>query len=121
MAALLKSGKKVLIPIGENSRYDLVVDDGGKFLRVQCKSGRLREGVVKFNACSSGNARKPVRKDYAGEAELFGVYCADNDTVYLVPVTSVCRTEAHLRIEPALPNRNKHGSIKWAKDFQLGV
>ena len=53
MLALQRAGYIVLLPFGENTRYDLVIDDGTSFARVQCKTGRLRDGAVRFAACSS--------------------------------------------------------------------
>jgi hypothetical protein len=38
MAEFVKAGFPVLIPFGENHRYDLVIEAGGRFLRVQCKT-----------------------------------------------------------------------------------
>lgn len=54
MAALVKTKKNVLIPIDDNHRYDLVVDEDGTFNRIQCKAGRMtRRGEIKFNTSSS--------------------------------------------------------------------
>ena len=49
LAALLKLGKVVLMPYGDNQRYDFVVEDGGEFIRVQCKTGKLKDGRVNFD------------------------------------------------------------------------
>jgi hypothetical protein len=38
----------VSIPFGTNQRYDLIVDLGDRLVRVQCKTGRLRDGTIKF-------------------------------------------------------------------------
>jgi hypothetical protein len=46
MLALREHGFAVLVPFGENTRYDLVIDDGAKMANVQCKTGRLRKGAV---------------------------------------------------------------------------
>jgi len=46
MLALESAGYAVLLPFGENTRYDLVIDDGQRLARVQCKTGRLRGGAV---------------------------------------------------------------------------
>jgi PD-(D/E)XK endonuclease len=45
MLALRAAGFAVLIPFGENTRYDLVIDDGYSLGRVQCKTGRLFNGA----------------------------------------------------------------------------
>ena len=53
MIALQDASFGVALPFGENTRYDLVIDDGHSLARVQCKTGRLREGAVRWNACSN--------------------------------------------------------------------
>jgi hypothetical protein len=45
VSELLRRGYYVLEPRGFNHRYDLVIDTGERFLRVQCKTGRLRNGT----------------------------------------------------------------------------
>jgi hypothetical protein len=44
MLALHEAGHELLVPFGENTRYDLAIDDGSRLARVQCKTGRLRQG-----------------------------------------------------------------------------
>jgi hypothetical protein len=41
MAAPHDVGYDVLMPFGENTRYDLVIDDGRDLKRIRCKTGRL--------------------------------------------------------------------------------
>jgi len=45
LAELVKRGYRVLLPFGHNHRYDLVLDVEGRFVRVQCKTGRLSRGA----------------------------------------------------------------------------
>jgi len=44
MLGLHEAGFAVSVPFGENTRYDLIIDDGTLLARVQCKTGRLRLG-----------------------------------------------------------------------------
>ncbi|MSR35273.1 MAG: hypothetical protein EXR95_01340 [Gemmatimonadetes bacterium] len=68
MAALMVAGKSILLPFGENTRYDLVIDEGDRFVRLQCKTGRLgARGVIKFSTASNGQ-RRSIR--WAEEFEL---------------------------------------------------
>jgi hypothetical protein len=62
MFALKLRGETVLVPFGENVRYDLVADNGRRLSRIQCKTGCLRDGVIRFNVCSSysHHAKPPV-------------------------------------------------------------
>ncbi len=107
MMAFQSLGHTLLLPFGENARYDLLIDHGERFERVQCKTGRLRNGAVIFATTSTyGHHRNPVtaRRPYTGEIDSFGVYCPENGGVYLVPITELPnRVSAALRI----PARNR--------------
>jgi PD-(D/E)XK nuclease superfamily protein len=119
MAQLLQVYDSILIPFGNGRRYDLVVDDGGRFLRVQCKTGHLRRGCVVFNAASLHSHRGGSRKGYRGDAELFGVYCPQTHKVYLVPVEDVGETIVALRLEP--PRNNQRKGIRLAAQYELNM
>ncbi len=123
LGRLVQAGKVVLLPFSENVRYDLVLDEGGSFVRVQCKTGRLRDGAIWFATCSSTyhhpNARgvRNSQHSYVDQADLFGVYCPELDRVYLVPVDDVPMKSAALRVTPARNNQAK--GIRWARDYEL--
>lgn len=124
LVALLETFETVLVPWGENQRYDFVVEDERHGLRrVQAKTGRLRKGAVHFNTCSSSYHHVANRgasfhtRDYRGDADAFAVRCAETDSVYLVPVGEVGVREASLRVEPAL-NGQRTG-IRFAADYQI--
>jgi hypothetical protein len=120
IAALTRRGKQLLLPIGDHLRYDLAIDDEGRLLRVQCKTGRLRNGVVSFLPCSIDSRSKRggcVCRSYRGEIELFGVYCPQNRKCYLVPVEDVPQFGCHLRIAP--PRNGQKTRIHWAEDYEI--
>jgi hypothetical protein len=117
MAALLASGHIVLVPWGDNQRYDLVVEVEKQFHRIQCKTGRLLNGCIVFNSSSTGNPNSPYRQNYKGQVELFGVYSVETDKCYLVPVDAVPPGEAKLRIMPTKNNQSK--GITWASQFEI--
>jgi hypothetical protein len=117
MTHLLALGKTVLIPWGDNQRYDLVIDEGNHFKRVQCKTGRLINGCIAFNTSSTGNPNAPYRNSYLGQADLFGVFSPELDKCYLVPVEQVSVVEARLRIEPTKNNQAK--GVLWACTFEI--
>src|SRR3954454_4143285 len=121
MLALHEAGFEVLVPFGENSRYDLVIDDGRSLKRVQCKTGRLRCGAVRFAACSSYAHHpnpKMVVRDYLGQIDFFGVYCLDTGAAYLVPVESPqVRKRGSLRVAPAKNNQRR--GVRLAADYEI--
>ncbi|KKN27680.1 hypothetical protein LCGC14_0862040 [marine sediment metagenome] len=105
-ARLMEQGYIVSKPVFGDARYDLLADNGS-IHRVQCKNGRLRNGVVKFKTrshCAFTGADSPYTSD---EIEFFGVYCPELETVYLVPVGDVPQDKGHLRVEPT-----KNGQVK---------
>src|SRR5215211_9185457 len=72
MAAFIARGFAVLIPWGTNQRYDIVLDVCDRFLRVQCKTGRLRNGAIEFRLQSVRcNTKQIVIRNYIGEIEYF--------------------------------------------------
>jgi hypothetical protein len=121
MTALELSGYALLLPFGENTRYDLVVDDGRRLLRVQCKTGRLRKGAVVFATCSTyGHHPNPkvVRRDYLGQIDAFAVYCPETESVYLVPIEDLqIRRQGTLRVD--LPRNNQYRRVRFAQDYEI--
>lgn len=115
LAKLLLCGEVVLQPFGDNQRYDLVIDRSGEFIRIQCKTGRLKDGVISFWSCSNSGGYS--KRDYLGEIEAFAVYCPENSQVYLVPVMDAASRNTRLRVEN--PRNGINSTIRWANDFLL--
>lgn len=117
MVALAKSGYRLLLPYGENCRYDVAIERKGEFKRVQIKTGRLRDGVIIFNAFSSHTHRGgSSARLYTDEVDLFGVYCRATEGVYLIPVDEASQ-QCHLRVEQ--PKNAQARKIRWASDFLI--
>jgi len=121
MLALSTSGYAVSVPFGENTRYDLIVDDGHRLLQVQCKTGRLQGGVVVFRPSSSyahHASPRQTRRNYEGEIDYFAVHCPETGGVYLVPIAAVTTTwMASLRIEPS--RNGQHRGVRLASKYEI--
>lgn len=121
MLALTSAGLDVAVPFSENCRYDLVVDRSGELSRVQCKTGRLRDGAVHFSTSSTyGHHPSPrdVRRDYSGQIDAFAVFCPGNGGVYLIPLEHVrARCTAHLRVDE--PRNGQRKRIRYAADYEI--
>jgi PD-(D/E)XK endonuclease len=118
LAQLVRQGYRVLLPFGVNQRYDLVLDSEGRFLKVQCKTGRLRKGSIRFKAVSvQSNMNRTSWRAYAGEVDLFAVYCPENSGIYLISADEVAPNVNYLRVEPTRNNQAK--GIRWARDYEL--
>jgi hypothetical protein len=118
LAELVRRGYRVLLPFGTNQRYDLVLDTGEGFLRVQCKTGRLRRGVIRFQARSiQSNTGRVECRDYRGQIDAFVVYCPETGRLYALPVDQATSSVAALRVAPTGNGQAK--GIRWAADYEL--
>ena len=116
LAAFVAAGYLVSVPFGSGHKYDFVVDDSARLLRVQCKTGRVKNNVLLFNAYSqSGNGR--VKSSYRGLADLFAVLNPVDDKVYLIPVEEVGVTDVSLRLAPTLNGQGQ--GVRWAELYLL--
>ena len=117
-ARLLESGRNVLKPLGDNCRYDLVMEDVHGFHRVQVKSGyRDGHGCIKFATSSSSFHAGGKRMSYRGQIEFFACFDPETHAVYLVPVNDVGTAFASLRLEPTR-NGQKRG-CRMAEDYKV--
>ena len=122
MLALRDAGFAILVPFGENTRYDLVIDDGRTLARVQCKTGHIRNGAIMFKVCSSyahhPRPRMPARH-YQGEVEFFGVHCPETGGTYLIPIADLTvKWEGALRLDH--PRNGQQRGVRFASDYQIG-
>lgn len=118
LAEFLKAGYVVLLPFGDNQRYDLVIDVDGDFLRVQCKTARLigHGARLVFQASSSHAHRGGPRRGYRGSADLFAVFSPDTCEVYIVPVDAVGESDVSMRLTDP---QHRYPGLRYAKDHLL--
>jgi hypothetical protein len=116
--AFVQLGYAVFLPVGHNHRYDLVLEVDGRFVRVQCKTGRLRDGVIRFNTVSTRSNRTDVlRRGYEDEVDAFAIWCPQNEMGYFVPIGDLATGIGTLRVAPAANNQRR--GVRWAKDYAL--
>jgi hypothetical protein len=121
LAALLATGKTVLVPFGSQS-YDLVFEEAGQFHRVQVKNGREYRGVLNFSAHRRTGAARRVSKSYGDSIDYFGVYLSSRHACYLIPVVDVGAAKAAqgwFRLDPPRNNQDKH--VRLAQQYLIEV
>ena len=119
-AAATKLGVRVLRPLADGGRYDLVFDLAGRLLKVQCKWAPRKGAVIVVHTRSSRlTPRGYVRTTYsAEEIDLLAAYCPDNDRCYLLPIGEVGdRQVMHLRLAAAA--NHQEVAIKYAVDYEF--
>ncbi|WP_440771945.1 group I intron-associated PD-(D/E)XK endonuclease [Natronorubrum sp. DTA28] len=108
----------VLVPTADDEPYDLVVEVGGRFHRIQCKTAyRKSEGTVAFETVSRIRRRRDGydRRGDDGRAEYFAVYDPVNDNRYLIPVTEA--TSGTMEIRFRAPKNGQRDGINWAEEY----
>jgi hypothetical protein len=94
------------MPFGDNSRYDMIVDDGQRLCRVQVKTARdgPSAGTVAFNTASihpiSGKKTR-----YDGQIEAFIAYHPGTSAFFWVPISECSGDRLILRTAPAKNNQ----------------
>lgn len=117
IAKLVESGKRVLLPFDQASRYDLAIDDGSTFTRVQVKAGWLDQNgkLLRFNACSNNKGYR--RRSYKGEIDSFIVYSHELGRFYLIPAADINSLDGRLRLTETANGQQK--GVKWARKYEL--
>lgn len=117
IAHIMSLGFDVSVPVGDNLRYDLIVDDGVKLHRVQSRTGRVRNGCVVSSLMSSRlNTKKMYKKVFTEkDIDFFAIYC--DNAVYILPIENANNSEVSLRIDA--PKSKQLEGIRWAKDYLL--
>ena len=108
----------VLVPTSDDEPYDLVVEVGGRFHRIQCKTAyRKSEETVAFETVSRTRQRRERydRRGADGRAEYFAVYDPINDNRYLVPVSDAASGTMEIRFRT--PKNGQHAGINRADEY----
>lgn len=116
MAYFVELGYTVLVPQNP-CRYDMVIDIGDKFLKIQvktCNTNRISGGIT-FNTASSHYV-KGEHTETSYKEDNIDYFCTyyDNEC-YLVPVSECGNSGKCLRLEP--PKHNQIKNISFAKDY----
>lgn len=126
LAEFLKAGFPVLLPFGDNQRYDMVIEVSGRFLGVQCKTAFRAGGdgsCIRFNAHSGGfgpgDSVTSRSQPYRGEADLFAVYSPETNQAYVLAVDECPVTDVWLRLTPT--RNGQQLRIRWAEEHTLAA
>ncbi len=107
MARAADNGLRIIKPWGDNSRYDFVVEQGGKFLRVQVKATSSKLG----NAYACHLSRGPQKRYTKADIDFIAAYIIPRDIWYIVPVEVTGMSTVVL--SPDMEN-SKHARYKEA-------
>ena len=117
---LKKNGFTVLIPWGEDNRYDLVSEKNGVFKRIQVKYVSTRNGGLEVAIRSVNNYN--IIHYSSKDIDIIAAYSPEQNKVYLIPLNSVKnRSQVKLRLTPTKNKQNKYVTLatKYENNFDL--
>ena len=112
LAGYLKAGFLVSTPFGVGAPYDMIVDTGAALLRVQVKTGRVRNGTIEFETRRARS--RTMRNGYKeNEVDYFVICCSGVEEIYALKAEGgVC---GKLRLRPT--GNNQQMFVRWAEDY----
>jgi hypothetical protein len=115
LADILRRGYRVALPVGEDCRFDLIVEREGVLEKVQCKYTESRNGVISV-ICRNCNSRS-VKKYSSSEVDWIACYDNTTDKCYYIPSSFLGdgRAEISLRLSP--PKNNQRKRVLYANEF----
>lgn len=103
---LKKNNFNVLIPWGEDNRYDLVTEKNGIFKRIQVKYATSKNGTVevRVRSCNNYNIIRYSPKDI----DIIAVYSPAESKVYFIPLKEINnKSTCKLRLRPTKNKQKK--------------
>ena len=104
----------------DNTRYDLVIENGMWQARIQCKdwaTARQSDHLPHRQLLPSSSEPKDPETYYVGEIDFFRV-CPENGAIYLIPITQApTGAMATLRVNP--PRNGQRRRIRYASTFEI--
>lgn len=116
ITAYVQAGFAVSVPFGGGAPYDLILDTGDRLLKVQVKTGRLRDGGILFPMRRFNGRGSKGRRYSAAEIDIFAVYCPDNERIYVVPFIEGLN-EGRLRVSET--KNCQQQKVRWVGEFDF--
>ena len=114
-ARLIEEGWRVLFPVGENNRYDLVAECDSRFIKIQVKYVTPKNGVLEVNCRSCNNWS--ILHYTKNEIDVLAAYNSRDKEIYFIPVSKINHSSFKLRLDK--PKNNQKSKINFAEDFSI--
>lgn len=120
---LTKLGIRTLTPIDEASKYDIVADLEGKFIRIQCKTSSwatdttIPETAFQiYTCCQTTNTKQTTRHKYT-KSDIDYFYTNFQGQGYLISIEEASGLTFRLRYE--YPSSGQKAGIHIANDYKI--
>ena len=118
-----KLGYRCLKPVDDSSKYDIVVDTGNKFLKIQCKTAswvtdtaQEKTAFVINTCCQTTNTKTITRHKYSSD-DIDYFYTWFEGQGYLVSINEATGVTFRWRYE--YPSNGQKQGIHIAKNYKI--
>lgn len=116
MSKYISLGYTVLQPVNKDGIYDFVIENNGIFKRVQVKTRKFINGLIKISLQRRFTKTTGV-KYYSNDIDVFCVVDYETNDVYHINKSDCSISSLYLRKEKCINNQSK--SVKLAKDYLI--
>ena len=109
MTRAAAQGFNVSKPFGDSTRYDVSVENEGRFRRVLVKSTSAAHGDEGFVCCLKRTGIPYYRLE---EVDFFALYVVPEDVWYILPAAVVLRLASNIRLAPHDKKQKYHRYIE---------
>ena len=116
-AECAKNNWVVCFPFGENTPYDILVDTGERFLKVQIKYVSTKDDVLNVPLKSTTGVT------YKNTVDIIAAYCPDNSKIYWVDLSKeeINNNSTYIVLRHTLPKNNQVKGVRMSEDYLMRV
>lgn len=115
----LELGYTVSIPYGNTSRYDMLVDLGSRFLRIQCKTAKRKDnGSYVVNTCNSATSFSKRVIKYYDSSQIDFIATIIEDFLLLIPVDQIDKSKSKI-FRSSLPKNGTKSTCNLIQDYMV--
>lgn len=112
---MIEKGWKVFTPLDQNSRIDMILDIGGKLLKIQIKYCTPYRGCLRIDLERRFRKTNHFTMD---DLDAVGVFDAVNSKCYLIPFDKIHPHQGiWLRVQKSMNKQQK--GIHWAGEYEI--
>jgi len=121
MSQFVRNNIPVLLPFGDNEKYDLVIELNNQFKSVQIKYGRYESNCVAADIRHRIGVKRIDYETYFDKVDFIAIWCETNDKSYLLPLQEFGnKTQVRLRLNPPI-NNSCISTVCWARDYEFDL
>lgn len=120
IAEFVKRGIQVSIPFGDNARYDLIAEFGGKLNKIQIKYCSIiseNNAAICHSSSSKNHTTNKVMSDYKNDVDYIAFYIAPWNRCCLVPIQECKGKTFSIRNEDT--KNNQQSNTHMIKDYDF--